>query len=238
MDKIYPILFAIIFIPVIIGLRKLTIWMSDRIERFLPSIITLPLIYYSLSKIIQFYIVPDISSDELGFIPSLIMVYCLLSMYALIYLFEKTGSYMCQQQKIWSFFLYVVLSLLSLSMIFACLYDLLNTYYEGSFANVPESDWWEVSLEFLFYSFGIIFANSISNIECVTLWAKLFTSIEVLFSFILLVFFISYYKEIGEIFHPSDEEIKQNENRDYDIEHKCDHRKKISKSGRKSAKRR
>lgn len=199
------ILFALIAIPIIIGLRKLTICFFDKIENVLPSIVIFPLFFLALSKIIQFFIVPDIGRDELGLIPSLLMIFFFLSMYVLIVLFEKTGDYMIRQQRIWIFFLNIILSLLSLTMVFACQYDLLYTYYENSFANVPIGPWWEVSLEFFFYSFGILFANTLSNIECISIWAKLLASIEVLFSFIVLIFFISYYKEIGEIFHRIEE---------------------------------
>lgn len=201
MKIIFFILFALIFIPIIIGLRKLTIWIFDKIENVLPSIITFPLIFLALSKIIQFFIVPDIGRDELGWIPSLLMIFFFLSIYALIVLFEKTGDYMIRQQRIWKFFLYIILSLLSLTIVFACQYDLLYTYYNNSFVNVPKGPWWEVTLEFFFYSFGILFTNTISSIECVSIWAKLLASIEVLFSFIVLIFFFSYYKEIGELFH-------------------------------------
>lgn len=115
---------------------------------------------------------------------------------------------MCQQQNIWRFFWYIFLSIASIAFIFACQYDLLFAYYTDSFANVPKGSWLEVFTEFMIYSFGFLFANSASNIECVSLYAKILTLVESVFSFILLVFFISYYKEIGDLFHSSDKKEK------------------------------
>lgn len=226
MTIVHFLLFALVCIPLIILFKKLSLWFFDKVEDVLPSIITMPFIFWGLSKVIQFYIVPDINSDTLGFVSGLIFIFFCLSLYALVYLFEKTGEYMCQQPKVWRFFIYLILSLVSLALIFACQYDLLNAYYKDSFANVPEGSWWSISIEFFFFSFGILLANPITSIECISMLAKFFCLIESLLSFIVLVFLISYYKEIGEIFHHSDKESQRaiSESKDKNkskIQHPC-----------------
>ena len=89
---------------------------------------------------------------------------------------------------------------MSLVLNFAIQYDILFDFYPDAYKNIEVGCWYQSLAEFMFYSFGLITGNGISEIVPLTFVAKLLSSLEVLYSFVFLVILLANYKEIGELF--------------------------------------
>lgn len=85
----------------------------------------------------------------------------------------------------------VTFNIISLSACFATFYWCIHDNNALSFNNVDNSGWTNSLLDFFILSIGIFCINNQSIIEPVTIVAKLFTTVEVICSFVTIILIIA-----------------------------------------------
>lgn len=199
MKYVVTLIFIIACPFILKGISILADWTVSRLSTKAVIFLLYPLCFLGMGKLLL-YLELTAENDTIGFIPSIFLILIIFATFTLVYLGEKAGKFISKKSSFLKFLLYIFLVLLSLVLNFAIQYDILYDFYPDAYKNIEVGCWYQSLAEFMFYSFGLITGNGISEIVPVTFVAKLLSSLEVLCSFIFLVIMLANYKEIGEMF--------------------------------------
>ena len=181
------------------GISILVDWIVSRLSTKAVVFLLYPLFFLGMSKLLL-YSELTAENDTIGFIPTMFLILIFFAAFTLVYLGEKAGKFISKESSFLKFLSYIFLVLLSLVLNFAIQYDILFDFYPDAYKNIEVGCWYQSLAEFMFYSFGLITGNGISEIVPLTFVSKLLSSLEVLCSFVFLVILLANYKEIGKLF--------------------------------------
>jgi len=199
MKYVVTLIFIVACPFILKGISILVDWIVSRLSTKAVVFLLYPLFFLGMSKLLQ-YSELTAENDTIGFIHSMFLILIFFAAFTLIYLGEMAGKFISKETSFIKFLLYIFLVLLSLVLNFAIQYDIMFDFYPDAYKNIEVGCWYQSLAEFMFYSFGLITGNGISEIVPVSFVAKLLSSLEVLCSFIFLAILLANYKEIGELF--------------------------------------
>lgn len=199
MKYVVTLIFIVACPFILKGISILVDWIVSRLSTKAVVFLLYPLLFLGMSKLLL-YSELTAENDTIGFIPTMFLILNFFAAFTLVYLGEKAGKFISKESSFLKFLLYIFLVLLSLVLNFAIQYDILFDFYPDAYKNIEVGCWYQSLAEFMFYSFGLITGNGISEIVPLTFVSKLLSSLEVLCSFVFLVIFLANYKEIGKLF--------------------------------------
>jgi len=199
MKYVVTLIFIVACPFILKGISILADWIVSRLSTKAVVFLLYPMFLWGMSKLLL-YSELTAENDTIGFIPSMFLILIIFAVFTLVYLGEKSGKFISKKSSFLMFLLYIFLVLLSLVLNFAVQYDIMFDFYPDAYKNIVVECWYQSLAEFMFYSFGLITGNGISEIVPVTFVAKLLSSLEVLCSFVFLVIMLANYKEIGKLF--------------------------------------
>ena len=199
MKYVVTLIFIVACPFILKGISILADWIVSRLSTKAIVFLLYPMFFWGMSKLLQ-YSELTAENDTIGFIPSMFLILIIFAAFTLVYLGEKAGKFISKESSFLKFIIYIFLVLLSLVLNFAIQHVIMYDFYPDAYKNIEVGCWYQSLAEFMFYSFGLITGNSISEIVPVTFVAKLLSSLEVLCSFVFLVIMLANYKEIGKLF--------------------------------------
>ena len=211
MKYVVTLIFIVACPFILKGISILADWIVSRLSTKAIVFLLYPMFFWGMSKLLQ-YSELTAENDTIGFIPSMFLILIIFAAFTLVYLGEKSGKFISKKSSFLMFLLYIFLVLLSLVLNFAVQYDIMFYFYPDAYKNIVVECWYQSLAEFMFYSFGLITGNGISEIVPVTFVAKLLSSLEVLCSFVFLVIMLANYKEIGKLFSSDKREDNSSNN--------------------------
>ena len=211
MKYVVTLIFIVACPFILKGISVLADWIVSRLSTKAIVFLLYPMFFWGMSKLLQ-YSELTAENDTIGFIPSMFLILIIFAAFTLVYLGEKSGKFISKKSSFLMFLLYIFLVLLSLVLNFAVQYDIMFDFYPDAYKNIVVECWYQSIAEFMFYSFGLITGNGISEIVPVTFVAKLLSSLEVLCSFVFLVIMLANYKEIGKLFSSDKREDNSSNN--------------------------
>lgn len=211
MKYVVTLIFIVACPFILKGISILADWIVSRLSTKAIVFLLYPMFFWGMSKLLQ-YSELTAENDTIGFIPSMFLFLIIFAAFTLVYLGEKSGKFISKKSSFLMFLLYIFLVLLSLVLNFAVQYDIMFDFYPDAYKNIVVECWYQSLAEFMFYSFGLITGNGISEIVPVTIVAKLLSSLEVLCSFVFLVIMLANYKEIGKLFSSDKREDNSSNN--------------------------
>lgn len=211
MKYVVTLIFIVACPFILKGISILADWIVSRLSTKAIVFLLYPMFFWGMNKLLQ-YSELTAENDTIGFIPSMFLILIIFAAFTLVYLGEKSGKFISKKSSFLMFLLYIFLVLLSLVLNFAVQYDIMFDFYPDAYKNIVVECWYQSLAEFMFYSFGLITGNGISEIAPVTFVAKLLSSLEVLCSFVFLVIMLANYKEIGKLFSSDKREDNSSNN--------------------------
>lgn len=154
--------------------------------------------------VITWYCIFDLFANTnyiiLSYITSLSTLVYLIYIFFL-HIFEQIEDKLKKRIPLWEMLMHLLKAITWLALIFAGYYWCIYYFNNDSFINVIEGDFFEKYFDFIYYSIGIITTAGNSEIIAKTFLAKFTTIIEMVTTFIFIVFLIANYKEIGNPFN-------------------------------------
>lgn len=130
-----------------------------------------------------------------------IILYILLVVSVLIYLgiqSEKIAKFIDGELDKFRLTIYVLFVVFILSLTFASYYSCIYKYDPNSFSKVNGDNFIERYINFFYYSLGIFLMNGNSSIEASSKYAILFSSTEMISSFIAIVLILTNYQSLNK----------------------------------------
>lgn len=201
-------LFGVIYILFLIFLfnkdkiyKKIEPYAEKYVWKFIPYGIGYPVLMFLLLAAVKYI---SNSSDN-DFVNQLcigaIIFYFLAAITSIYELMEKFGFYVSQRTTFSKFLLQIFLSLLSIVLCFGFTYNALYYYDNSMFSSVVNDGIFMEALQFVYYSFEIMFNTEISEIRAVKYLSQGINILESLTSFFVIVILIANYEYIGKLFN-------------------------------------
>ena len=114
---------------------------------------------------------------------------------------EKFGHYISKSMTFPRLIWHIIISLFSIVLCFGFAYNSLFFYDETMFVNVSGNGYFEKAIQFIYYSFGLLFSTDICDIKATSLISQGVVIFETLTSFLVIVILLANYENIGRIFN-------------------------------------
>ena len=180
--------------------KKIGPYMEKYVWKFIPYSIGYPVFMFLMLAIVKYV---EISSDD-DFANQMylgaIFIYFMMAFTSVYELMEKFGVYVSQKMTFPKFLLQIFLSLLSIVLCFGFTYNALYYYDDSMFSFVIDDGIFKEALQFVYYSFEIMFNTDVSNIRADKYLSQGITILESLTSFFVIVILIANYENIGKLF--------------------------------------
>lgn len=148
-----------------------------------------------------------------------VMFYFIVAFFCIYGLMEKFGVYVSQRMTFAKFLVQIFMSLLSIVLCFGFSYNALYYYDNSMFSSVVNDGIFGEALQFVYYSFEIMFNTEVSDIKAENYWSQGVNILESLTSFLVIVILIANYENIGKMFKednklPMDSNVQENKETD------------------------
>lgn len=195
------ILSALLFLCVLFLINREKIYkiIEPFVEKYIPVILLYPIFLFILLVCIDLISIEDYLSDQFNI--SAIIIYLLFVAIVIIGLIEKFGQYISESLTFPKLILYIILSLFSVVLCFGFAFNALFFFDGNMFTNVSGNGYFEQAIQFVYYSFGIMFSTEICDIKAISLISQGVVIAESLSSFIVIVILLANYENIGRIFN-------------------------------------
>lgn len=134
-------------------------------------------------------------------------------------LMKNFGEYVSQKKSFPQIIFYILSSLFSVVLCFGFTYNALYYYDNSMFSFVVNDGIFGEALQFVYYSFEIMFNTEVSDIKAENYWSQGINILESLTSFLVIVILIANYENIGKMFKednklPMDSNVQENKETD------------------------
>lgn len=174
--------------------------MEKYVWKYIPYSIGIPIFMFLMLAVVKY---TAISSDD-DFANQLylgaIIIYFMMAFTSVYELMEKFGVYVSQKMTFSKFLFQIFLSLLSITLCFSFTYNALYYYDNSMFSSVINDGVFKEALQFVYYSFEIMFNTDVSDIRAEKYLSQGITILESLTSFFVIVILIANYENIGKLF--------------------------------------
>lgn len=194
---------AIVFSLFIINRKKIYKRIDPFVEKYIEKYIPIMLLYpfFIFISLIGINLIPNIDNKNDQFYISAIIIYLLFVVFVIFRLMEKFGRYISESMTFPRLILHIIISLLSIVLCFGFAYNSLFFFDETMFVNVSGNGYFEKAIQFIYYSFGLLFSTDICDIKATSLISQGVVIIESLTSFLVIVILLANYENIGRIFN-------------------------------------
>lgn len=199
------ILYAIAFLYTLFLINRKKIYkkveplVEKYIERYIPVILLYPFILFI--PLVCINLIPDKDDMNNQFYISAIIIYLLFVVFVIIGLIERFGQYISESMTFSKLMWHIIISLFSIVLSFGFAFNALYFFDETMFANVTGNGYFEKAIQFIYYSFGLLFSTDICDIRATSLISQGVVVVESLISFLVIVILIANYENIGRIFN-------------------------------------
>ena len=180
--------------------KKIEPYMEKYVWKYIPYSIRIPIFMFLMLIVVKY---TAISSDD-NFANQLylgaIIIYFMMAFISVYELMEKFGIYVSQKMTFSKFLFQIFLSLLSITLCFGFTYNALYYYDNSMFSSVINDGVFKEALQFVYYSFEIMFNTDVSDIRAEKYLSQGITILESLTSFLVIVIIIANYENIGKLF--------------------------------------
>ena len=192
--------------------RKIEPFVEKYIEKYIPIMLLYP--FFIFIPLIGIKLFPNIDNMNDQFYISAIVIYLMFVVFVIFGLMEKFGQYISESLTFPRLILHIIISLFSIVLCFGFAYNSLFFFDETMFVNVSGNGYFEKAIQFIYYSFGLLFNTDICDIKATSLISQGVVIIESLTSFLVIVILLANYENIGRIFNQKDF-IYRKQNQEY-----------------------
>lgn len=179
--------------------RKIEPFVERYIYKYIPEILLYP--FFIFIPLIGINLIPNIDNGNDQFYISAIIIYLLFVVVVIFGLIEKFGQYVSESLTFPKLIWHIIISLFSIVLCFGFTFNALFFFDKTMFNNVSENGCFEEALQFVYYSFGLLFSVDICDIKATSLVSQGVVALEALASFLVLVILLANYENIGRIFN-------------------------------------
>lgn len=192
--------------------RKIEPFVEKYIEKYIPIMLLYP--FFIFIPLIGINLIPNIDNMNDQFYISAIVLYIMFVVFVIFGLMEKFGQYIAESLTFPRLILHIIISLISIVLCFGFAYNSLFFFDETMFVNVSGNGYFEKAIQFIYYSFGLLFSTDICEIKATSLISQGVVILESLTSFLIIVILLANYENIGRIFNQNNS-IPREQNQEY-----------------------
>ena len=185
--------------------RKIEPLVEKYIDKYVPVILLYP--FFIFIPLIGINLIPNINKENDQFYISAIIIFLVIVVFVVFGLMEKFGQYVSESLTFPKLIWHIIISLLSIVLCFGFTFNALFFFDETMFVNVSGNGYFEKAIQFIYYSFGLLFSTDICDIKATSLISQGVVIIESLTSFLVIVILLANYENIGRIFNQKSKNI-------------------------------
>lgn len=180
--------------------KKIGPYMEKYVWKHIPYSIGYPIFLFLMLVVVKY---TATSSDD-GIANQLylgsIFIFFMMAFTSVYELIEKFGVYVSRKMTFSKFLFQIFLSLLSIVICFGFTYNALYYFDNSMFSSVINDGVFKEALQFVYFSFEIMFNTDVSDIRAENYYSQSITILESLTSFFVIVILIANYENIGKLF--------------------------------------